>query len=116
MWVPRIKLTPKDDLHPYRWTRTQFPVRPAFAMTINKSQGQTIRGRVGLYLPEPVFSHGQLYVGASRVTDEANCACASRRGNTSRRAWSPARRARARWSSTSSTTRCCRERWEEGRE
>ena len=72
VWVPRIKLTPKDDLHPYRWTRTQFPVRPAFAMTINKSQGQTIRGRVGLYLPEPVFSHGQLYVGASRVTDEAN--------------------------------------------
>ena len=37
VWVPRIKLTPKDDLHPYHWTRTQFPVRPAFAMTINKS-------------------------------------------------------------------------------
>ena len=35
-------------------------------MTINKSQGQTFE-RAGLYLAKPVFSHGQLYVGASRV-------------------------------------------------
>ena len=34
-------------------------------MTINKAQGQTLRF-VGLYLPEPVFAHGQAYVGASR--------------------------------------------------
>lgn len=35
-------------------------------MTINKAQCQTL-DKVGLYLPETVFNHGQLYVVMSRV-------------------------------------------------
>jgi hypothetical protein len=43
----------------------------AFAMTINKSQGQTLNN-VGVYLLSPFFSHGQLYVTISWVTSSAN--------------------------------------------
>lgn len=64
--IPRITLTPSDTDLPFTLRRRQLPLRVAFAMTINKSQGQTFE-RVGLYLTDPVFTHGQLYVGFSRV-------------------------------------------------
>ena len=58
--IPRIKLQSAKGELPCTLTRLQFPVRVAFGMTINKSQGQTL-SYVGIYLPRPVFGHGQVW-------------------------------------------------------
>jgi hypothetical protein len=80
--IPRIRLTPSDGRLPFTlviihdvslgllviWdmvfvsfifvqVRVQFPVRLAYCLSINKSQGQTL-SRVGMYLPKHCFDHG----------------------------------------------------------
>ena len=39
--IPRIIFIPKANEYPFEWQRRQFPVKAAFATTINKSQGKT---------------------------------------------------------------------------
>ncbi|GAA0156320.1 hypothetical protein LIER_13841 [Lithospermum erythrorhizon] len=67
-WIPRIQLEPNPSNNKYLipFVKRQLPLRLCFAMTINKSQGQTL-DCVGIYLRQPIFTHGQLYVALSRA-------------------------------------------------
>ena len=69
--IPRITFIPKPNEYPFEWQRRQFPVKSAFATTINKSQGQTLKS-AGVWLRGQVFTHGQLYVACSRVSSPGN--------------------------------------------
>lgn len=67
VFLPRISFQPSVSELNINMSRRQFPVRVAYAMTINKSQGKFVK-YVGIDLKTPVLSHGQLYVALSRCT------------------------------------------------
>jgi len=70
VFIPRIPLINSDGRGiPFK--RLQFPVKVAFAMTINRSQGQTF-DHLGCDFTKAPFTHGQLYVGLSRISNPAN--------------------------------------------
>ena len=71
-FIPRISLdTSMSAGLGFILRRRQYPIRLGFSMSINKAQGQSL-DRVGIYLNNPVFAHGQLYVALSRCTDRRN--------------------------------------------
>nr|XP_018910130.1 PREDICTED: uncharacterized protein LOC109039193 [Bemisia tabaci] len=63
-FIPKIPMIPND--YPFQFKRIQFPIRLAFAISINKSQGQSLT-YAGIDLRDDCFSHGQLYVACSRA-------------------------------------------------
>lgn len=66
--IPHIRMNPgQNSQFNFCLWRLQFPVALAFAIMINKAQGQSVH-YVGVDLHMPVFTHGQLYVALSRST------------------------------------------------
>ncbi|KAK9689010.1 hypothetical protein RND81_09G027900 [Saponaria officinalis] len=71
VFIPRVKFrSSASNDYPFQFQRKQFPIKLSFAMTINKSQGQTLN-QVAVYLPQPCFSLGHLYVALSRARKAA---------------------------------------------
>ena len=62
--IPQIPMIPTDTL--FQFKKLQFPIQLAFALTINKAQGQSLK-LCGLDLDADCFSHGQVYVACFRV-------------------------------------------------
>ncbi|KAG5054530.1 hypothetical protein JHK85_007040 [Glycine max] len=56
--IPRMPMSPSQSPWPFKLIRRHFPIIVSYPMTINKSKRQSFAS-VSLYLPKPVFSHGQ---------------------------------------------------------
>ena len=66
--IPYIKLTSTDRELPFIISRRQFLIRLCFAITVNKSQGQSFNF-VGVNLRILVFTYRQLYIVLLKVID-----------------------------------------------
>ncbi|CAH1724191.1 unnamed protein product [Aphis gossypii] len=77
--IPRIPMIPTD--YPFELKRIQFPLEVCFAMTINKSQGQSL-SMTGIDLRVECFSHGQFYITCSRVSSASSLVILAPKGST----------------------------------
>ena len=71
IFIPRITHVTQENEYPFEMRRKQYPIKPAFAVIVNKSQGQTFE-RIEVYLPNNFFFHAQLYVAMSRIGSKSN--------------------------------------------
>ena len=83
IYLPRcsFKINTEESGFPFSFTRRQFPIMPAYAVTVHKSQGQTLC-KVGIVADTDAFAHGQVYVALSRVRGWSNITFFSPRGET----------------------------------
>ena len=70
VFIPRILILSPDN-YQEQFKSLQFSIRVSFAMTVNKTQGQSLKV-AGVDLLSPCFSPGQLYVAFSRVGSSKN--------------------------------------------
>ena len=71
-YIPRLVMTVTNPTIPFTLRRVQYPLMYCWAMTVHKSQGQTL-DRVGIYFERPTWAHGLLYVAVSRVRRSSDC-------------------------------------------
>ena len=69
--LPRIPMRYGGRSFKFGITRLQFPLKFAFALTINRAQGQSAV-KCGILLPKNVWTHGQIYVVFSRCENPNN--------------------------------------------
>ena len=78
--------TGKNACFPSMLYRNQFPIYLAFAITINKSQGQDFEN-LGLCIFKPIFSHGELYVALSTPREESKLKASAKHNEKLRCLW-----------------------------
>ncbi len=59
-------ILPEASGLPFTLTRRQYPIIPAYCLSVHKAQGQTLK-LCGVVFESDPFTHGQLYVALSRV-------------------------------------------------
>ena len=75
-------ITPEASGLPFTIKRKQYPIIPAYCLSVHKAQGQTIRS-CGLIFESDPFTHGQLYVALSRVSSWQSLYIMMHQGQTS---------------------------------